>query len=203
MANELKAKNYWDMTETEKLTETNAFFSDLQARYDEFEVTGKEIYKRIDVILCEKRPFEELTRLICSEECRHACVVENSFVNLRFWYAVCEKEYASGMPLTLYYTNSVEEADKVLQKLHFYLRRIEFEWENEACEVVVKYVLDHHLSYILLADTICKTQYKRPIYVSLQLAAMLERAGMRLEAIKLLYLVEAYMKGEKGNNDIE
>ena len=203
MANELKTKNYWDMTATEKLAETNAFFRDLQARYDEFEVTGKAIYNQIDEILCEKRPFEELTKLIRSEECRHACVVENSFVNLRFWYGVCEKEYASGKALILYYTNSVEEADMVLQKLHFYLRRIEFEWENEVCEDIVKFVIDHHLSYILLAETICKTKYKRPIYVSMQLAEMLEHAGMRLEAMKLLCLVEAYMKGEKEYYDIE
>ena len=202
MANELKTKNYWDMTETEKLAETNAFFSDLQARYDEFEVTGKAIYKQIDTILCEKKPFEELTALIRSETCRHACVVENTFANLRFWYGVCEKEYASGMALTLYYTNSVEEADMVLQKLHFYLRRIEFDWENEACEDIVEFVIDHHLSYILLAETICKTKYQRPIFVSMQLADMLEHAGMRLEAMKLLYLVETYMKGER-KNDVE
>lgn len=198
MSHELKQKAYWNMTDAEKRKESQEFFQNLKARYDEFDKSGMLFCSKIDTILRGKRPFEELSEMIRSEECRHACIVENSFVNLRFWYGIAEREHASGIDLTLYYTNSIHEADLVLQQLHFYLRRIEFEWDIATCEEILDFIKEHHISYVCLAEAICKTKYTRPVHISTELAGMMERAGMRMEALKLLYLVEAYLKEEKG-----
>ncbi len=198
MTNELEQKVYWNMTDAEKMAESEEMFQDLKVRYEEFEAVGKLYYSKIDTILKNKDSFEKLTKMIRSEECRHACVVENSFSDLIFWYRIAEREYASGLNLTLYHTNSIHEADLVLQQLHFYLRRIEFEWDISACEEILDFIKEHHISYVCLAEAICKTKYTRPVHISTELAGMMERAGMRMEALKLLYLVEVYLKEEKG-----
>lgn len=198
MSNELKQKVYWNMTDAEKMAESEEMFQDLKVRYEEFEAVGKLYYSKIDTILKNKDSFEELTKLIRSEECMHACVAENSFSDLRFWYRIAEREYASGLDLTLYHTNSINEAEIVLQQLHFYLHRFEFEWDISACEEVLDFIREHYISYVCLAEAICMTKYNRPVHISTKLAGMMERAGMRMEALKLLCLVEVYLKEEKG-----
>lgn len=198
MSDELIQKAYWEMTDAEKRKESQEFFQKLEARYDEFNKTGMLFYSKIDDVLREKRPFEELSEIIRSEDCSHTCIVENSFVNLRFLYGIAQKEYTSGIEMTLYHVSSIHEAELVLQQLHFYLRRIEFNWDETECEEILDFIKERHISYVCLAEAICRTKYNRPAYISTMLAGMMERAGMRREAMKLLYLAEAYLIEEKG-----
>lgn len=201
MLNELKAEGYAAMDDMTKIEKSCAFFSNLQERYIYAEKHFPSYRTEINRLMHEKADLETLATLMRMEECRKTCVFSDQYVNSMLWLAIAQREQVFHSEISIYGFNSMDEADEVLKRLHFFLRRIEFSWEEREYRDIVGLISQYGISYVALAEICCRTGYKRPVHISCCLAELLTENSLKEEAIRFLALVYTYIGDDAWGKD--
>lgn len=202
MLDELKAERYVSMDDETKIEKSHAFFANLQERYAYAEKHFSYYCAEINRLLCEKADYETLVSLMRKEECRKICVFYDQYVNSMFWLTIAQKEQIFQCEISIHGFNSIEEADEILKKIHFYLRRIEFDWEEREYRDIVGLIQRYRISYVALAEICSRTDYKRPVHISCRLAETMAENGLKVEATRFLALVHAYIEDDAWGKDL-
>ena len=176
---------YGTYIDHEKLEKTEEYFEKI-GKMRETIIQNKEKYQNIiDVLLAKGTNAEELGAILPEDgELLQFCF-DNEFKILG---KIAEYEEKFNEPSVLQNFINMKEACDWLQQLIFEVRRFEFGWEegNEFLELLK----ERRLSYICLAEIICKCEIIRKYVASERLVLYLFKMGWKREAILLLIWVE-------------
>lgn len=191
-------ESFVNLSPQEKKEKAQQFFDCLQVRYAEFEVQGPHYIEAINSLLQSKASIEELKKILLQPDCKRVCNVDNRFVEFLTMVTIAEKAQLLEKKSFLKKVNSLDEAQVLWQRLHFYLRRIEFGWSREEWEEMLPFLLQYDISCVCLAEVIYRSgKYKRPGYVCAQIVSLFEGHGLMTDALKLSALSEAYRKNNR------
>lgn len=181
-------KEYEKYTDRKKIIKTEELFERVERIKDNIN-QNKEVYrKRIDILLAKGTKAEEVAVILQEKMGYQLCNHESEFHAFKILCQIAEYEEKFKEPCVLQNFHNMEEAGNWLQQCVFELRRFEFGWEDGTEFLTL--LQERKLSYICLADILCKCEIIRKYETAGRLACYLCGNGWKREAILLLIWVE-------------
>lgn len=183
-------KEYVNYTDEEKINKTEAYFERIKEIYGEIKEYGNAYRERINRLLQSKASMGQIAEVMLEKKFEEICYNHYDFCCNMVLCQIAIKEEAMGLPVVFHNVENMEEAVTFMQRIVFYLRRLEFDWEEEAAEELVLMLKEGQISYLCIAELICQRTTVRKFHTATRVANFLNHCGMLKEAIMILVLVE-------------
>ena len=179
---------YGTYTDLEKLEKTNEFFEKINKIRDNVIQKRDEYRNRIDTLLASDSTAEMIGTIMQEEEGFLLFNYDNDFAVFRTICQIAEYEEKFGEPIILHNFFNMKDACDWLQQCVLNVRRFEFDCEDG--KEFLELFQQKKISYICLAEIICRCEIIRKYKATENLVLFLFRSGWKREAILLLIWVE-------------
>jgi len=181
-------KEYGIYTDQEKIEKTEEFYQNMAVLYRRMENSEQDYILRIDRMLQRNVARSEIIEVLHEKEAQLLCHYSYGFHTLDFLCNVAGIEEKFDECSVLRNVHGMDDVSLLHQKCVFLLRRFEMDWE-ENNEILIL-LQTKQVSYILLAEIICKEWISRKIYTGSRVFQYLYENGLKRDAILFLMWLE-------------
>lgn len=181
-------REYSTYSDQEKIEKTEEFYRQMTDLYQRMDKSEKEYVLRIDTLLQKGTTGESLKAILQEKEAQILCYYSYTFYVLELLCKIATIEEKMNERTVLQNFSSMEEGIAWNQKCVFLLRRFEMDWEVD--EELLRMMQKKQVSYIMLAELICKEWIFRKIYTGEKVFRYLYENGLKKEALTFLLWLE-------------
>lgn len=186
--------SYTNMSDDDKIRNNQKFFAELEQKYGRAE--KQDVIGGLNQILASGAKLEDIKDYLLNPSNKKIGNLYNDYIECLRILEIAEVEEFLGLENFYKHIDCVEEAVKVIQKLRFYLRRIEFGWEEDEWKEILNLIEEYRVSFVFLCKLCLEKKVRRPKYIIEQIAKMYEEIGKSSESVLIVSLYNNLI-GEK------
>lgn len=181
--------DYMDRPRAEALKMTDEYFEKLHKRYKQVDASAEGLGKKIDNWLKkgERQDSQWLVDAVLSDEYIEMCHLSYDFFCFGVVTQISCIEKNFEQPQLWFQLKSVGEANELMQVLTFYLRRIEFDFEEEYLTGLMEFISENNITYICMGEAIAYFRILQKLKVSIELFRLYIKYGRKKEGILFLF----------------
>ena len=181
--------DYLDLPKAEALKKTDEYFEKLHERYETIEASAKGLGKRIDNWIKKEGEWESqwLVDAVLSDEYIEMCNLSYDFFCFGVVAQISCIEKNFEQPQLWFQVKSIGEANELTQVLSFYLRRIEFDFEEEYLIGLMDFISENNITYICMGEMLEYFRILQKVKVSIGVFRLYVKSGRKKDGILFLF----------------
>lgn len=191
--------DYMDLPKAEALKMTDLYFEKLQERYKKINASAESLGRRLDNWLMEeeKKESQWIIDAVLSDEYIEMCNLSYEFFcfGVAAQISCIEKNFEQ--PQLWFQVKSIEETNELMQVLTFYLRRIEFDFEEEYLIGLMDFISENNITYICMGEMIQYFRILQKEKVSIVLFRLYVKYGRKKDGILFLFYMARKLECEE------
>lgn len=174
--------HYLKMTDSQKITESDLFFSKVHADKERIETMSIKLLNQVDIILSSKKEkrIDQFISLLHSSEYNECKLYSYELSCLSLFEPIILMEKSKGIPVSLLHQTSFYDLKWCYQTLIFYLRRIEFDMPFSYETEMFDYMKEKHLSDYFLYFVFTSPVITNKVKIANGLSELYKTTGNKL-----------------------